>query len=147
MDVARHARAHEETYALFRTRRVLLAEGTLLGQLLRSRQLRSGGPEHAYAPMELSPAADGGEGATWGGQHSWGLEVEEEGRDRARVEGQRADPVQHVGALGAACGVRASDVGAVGGGGSGGGGGGGGGEHAEDGPQEQGDVAAVAELD
>ena len=52
---ARHAEAHEEAYALYRARWVLRAEGSLLGQLLRTRQLRCGGHDHAYTPMEPPP--------------------------------------------------------------------------------------------
>ena len=82
---ARNAAAHEETYALYRARWVLRAEGSLLGQLLRSRQLRCGGHDHAYTPMEPRPdGGDGGDGAArYGGSarhrgaESWGLEVEE----------------------------------------------------------------------
>ena len=61
------------------------------------------------------------------------LEVKEEAGDGARVERQRAYPLQHVGAVGAA--------------GAANGVGGGGGEHAEDGAQQQRHVRAVAELE
>ena len=54
---ARHAAAHEEAYALYRARWVLRAEGSLLGCLLRSRQLRCSGHDHAYTRMAPPPVA------------------------------------------------------------------------------------------
>ena len=83
---ARNAAAHDEAYALYRARWVLRAEGSLLGRLLRTRQLRCGGHDHAYTPMERRPdGGDGGDGAArhgssarHRGSESWGLEVEEE---------------------------------------------------------------------
>jgi len=103
---ARHAAAHEEAYALYRARWVLRAEGSLLGCLLRSRQLRCSGHDHAYTRMAPPPMArypeggDGGDGAArhrsaarHRGWDSWGLEVEEVAEVAAGAEAGPDAPV------------------------------------------------------